>query len=270
MVDITNMTLKKILKVSAFDLSDDSLMAIMTLLKDTNFQNTADSVPIEAQGVEVAQFDTKRAFALTGSQAIVTEGLLAIQTGIPIETVKNISEIRHSEVLTVSGNKVTTAFKATGIAGAEIKWVYPRNPKNGFIDREKRIAQDLAVGEGKFTYDPATKEITFNTGDFKEGDEVIVFYYPVVAEAKKIVSRNDKFSKAALVEVDIAVEDLCTNEQYLGKFIIPNGKFSGAFDMAVDGTNPAVQNFEVKSQFDCSGSGELWRWFIYREEDMVA
>lgn len=269
-IEITNMVLKKVLGVRSFDLSDDSLMAEIKLLKDTNFQNTADSVPIEAQGIEVAQFDTKRAFTLTGSQAIVTEGMLEIQTGMPIETLLNTSDIRHSEVLEVSGDKATLTFKASGIAGTEIGWVYPRNKKNSFIDRENRLAQDTAVGTGKFTYDPTTKEITFNTNEFSEGDEIVVFYYPVIREAKKIVARNDKFSKSGLVEVDIAIEDLCTNEQYLGKFIIPNGKFSGAFDLSIDGTNPAVQNFEVKSQFDCSGKGELWKWFVYKEEDIAA
>jgi hypothetical protein len=268
-VGITNIVLKKIIKIRAFDLADDALIAEMSLLKDTTFQNTAESVPIESQGVEVAQFDTKRAFALTGNQAIVTEGLLAIQTGVPVETVKNTSDIRYSEVLTVKDDMAVTSFTAHGLPGREIGWVYPRNPKNSFVDTENKLEQDISVDAGKFTYDPATKELIFENGEFEDGEEIIVFYYPVIREAKKIVSRNDKFSRAALVEVDIAVEDLCTNEQYLGKFLIPNGKFSGAFNLAVDGTNPAVQNFEVKSQFDCSGMGELWRWFIYREEDIA-
>jgi hypothetical protein len=267
-VDISNIVLKKIIKIRAFGLANDSLIAEMSLLKDTTFQNSAESVPIESQGVEIAQFDTKRAFALTGNQAIVTEGLLAIQTGVPVETVTNTSDIRYCEILTVTDDKAVTSFVAHGLPGKEIGWVYPRNPRNSFVDTENKIEQDIAVDAGKFTYDAATKELVFDDDVLKDGSEIIVFYYPVIKEAKKIVSRNDKFSRAALVEVDIAVEDLCTNEQYLGKFLIPNGKFSGAFNLSVDGTNPAVQNFEVKSQFDCSGTGELWKWFIYREEDI--
>ena len=188
---------------------------------------------------------------------MVSGGLLAAQTGNKFEY--KTTKVLWTDYLTVNSGAAATTYTAVGTAGAEIKELYIRNT-NGTLGEQ--LEQDSAVGEGKFTYAPATKALAFNS-DVEDGTEIVVYYERNIV-ANVLANESDIFSTKAALYVDAMGEDKCANV-YRIQFFIPKADFSGEFSIEM-GDSQTTHEFEAESLAGACVSGNasaLWTFTIF-------
>lgn len=228
---------------------------VMDELQDTTISNAQEKVDITGRnGAKIAQLKRNKSVTITGNNGFLVGGGLAAQTGAEVE--QGTFNIRVSEVLTVKSNAVTMEGEPVGDPGAEIIALYKRN-QNGSMGT--KFEQDATASVGKFEY--SDKTITFSSGELKDGDQVVV-WYDKQTEAAKIVNDSKRYSKTLRGFIDITATDNCDNE-YHGQIVIPRADFSGEFDIAM-GSDATVHQFSIEALSDtCSGSGNLWEFYIF-------
>ena len=147
-------------------------------------------------------------------------------------------------------------FRSIGTAGDEIGTIYTKNA-NGSLGT--KLEQDTAAVDGKFAYDPATKEITV-TG-IADGTELVAFY-DVEVESARISNDSEKYSKVLKLYIDVVLQDQCDVE-YAGQLIIQRADVSGEFELSLGGDSFA-HAFEAESLAGgCTGSTNLWDLIVY-------
>ena len=230
---------------------------IMDEIQNGNISNTQEKSDITGRGGrKIGSLKKNKGVTVTATNGFVVGGALAAQTGTDIEDGK--FKVRMSDVLVVSGDKAKTHFKPSGVVGNEINVIYKKNP-NGSLG--EKVIQNSVAEEGKFAFSAETNEVTFNTGDFKEGEEVVAFY-DIVITSVKISNDSEKFSKVLRMYIDVTCQDNCDN-LYHGQFQIQRADISGEFELAMGG-DPTVHNLEAESLAGgCSGSTNLWDFIVY-------
>lgn len=265
-VNISSYLFKKVLRISAFNISTNELYGSLTLFNNLTFANGQEQTDVTAGGVKIAQLDYGKTATLTGESPLINDTILALQSGTTIETVMNTSNIAIPDTITITSDAGIAKYGGTGSVNSEIKFAYLLDSKGSPI---KTFTQDAVASTGKFSYSAATRELTFNTGEVPDGSKILIYTYPVVSEAKLITNDSNKFSKSARILVDIQVADVCDeSNEYLMRVVFENGKFSGTYEWAIDGQNPAVQSFEVSSMLPC-GDSKLWDAYIFDMDDVI-
>lgn len=266
MINKDHLVLKTITNGYAFSKVDSSLLADIDDLKNSTWENTAESTDVTGNfGVLIGSFDKSKGASFSGTSATIVDGLLALQTGSQIEIGEQLIP-NHMDYIEVSGEgTVTTAYKAEGTVGAEIKYLYKYESSSFNSVKYTQAAQADAT---HFAYDPATKVITLPTDVFKAGD-IVVAQYDFKCEAKRLTNVANKFPGVVRLELNAIFTDICTGLDYLGKIIFPNAKADGNFSFET-GDEPAVHNFSFKAMQDkCSGiNGIIWDYFVYDASDI--
>lgn len=236
---------------------------ILDELSDATIANTQEKEDITGKGGRLLNsLKRNKAVTISGTNGMLSAGLLEAQTGGEFEH-KTAANVEYSESLIVSSNEATTSYKATGTAGAEITALYVKDTSGA---AQTKLEQAATAAEGKFAYAPATKKLTFNTGDIADNTEIIVFYTRKVA-ADVLTNNSEKYSEKLRLIVDATAEDKCSNVYHL-QIEIPKADFNGDFDIAM-GDSQATHAFEANSLVstaNCGGSGiggALWTWTIF-------
>ena len=233
----------------------NELEFVMDELQDTTISNAQENVDITGRnGAVIAQLKRNKTVSITGNNGFLVGGGLAAQTGADVE--QGTFTIRMSEVLTVNSNAVTLSGDPAGEAGAEILAVYKRNENGTMGDK---FEQDVTASAGKFEY--SEKTITFSSGELQDGDQVVV-WYDQETEAAKIVNDSKRYSKTLRMYIDATAKDNCDNEYHV-QIQIPRADFSGEFDIAM-GSDATSHSWTVNCLSDtCSGSGNLWEFYVF-------
>lgn len=183
--------------------------------------------PVEHNGTgkggrKLANLKRNKAVTISGSNGMVSGGLLEVQTGSKFEN--KTTEVLWTDYLTVGAdNKATTNYKAVGTTGAEIKELYLKNADSTI---GKSLTQDTTASEDKFAYNPGTKEITFDAS-VVAGTEIVVYYNRKIL-ADVLTNYSDVYSSKATLYIDAMAEDKCANV-YRVQFYVPKADFSGEF-----------------------------------------
>lgn len=243
--------------IDAYDISTDGYLFTLDELTDAKIANTEDKTDITGKGGrKLSSIKKNKAVTVSGTNGLVSGHLLALQTGGDFAE-KDDAEVKWTDYLTVSGDKATTTGKAIGTTGAEIGGVYVKE-KDGSLGTEYK--QAAAAATGKFAYNPANKELTFNSGDIEDGTEIIVVYKRKV-KAHVLENISDQYSKKCKLYINALGEDRCGNT-YKIQFFIPKADFNGNFDFEM-GENQTVQAFEAESLAgSCDAGGALWRYTV--------
>lgn len=261
--------LRDILYITFESLETDQLIARIEDVKDGSFTNGQDTT-YATGGVgtpKLIPFDNNVSAMLSGSNALITDGLVKLQTGNDVEVLTSTTLLPVSEVLTVTSNTTTTTYTPTGTADEEIKFAYVVNSDGSWdtTDSDNIYEQASVIEADKFTL--SGKTITFNTGDLTDGTKVGVIYYPTVASAKEMTRSTDTFSSSARVTVYCVFVDACTDELLEGRIIFPKAKVSGSFEWSLDnGGDPSTQNFEVEALKSCTDA-TLWKSYVADSDD---
>ena len=260
-MNIDKFTITSYDQIIGFDRTTGSLEMILDELNDFKLSQEEEKADITGKGGRtIGSLKKNKKVTGSGTNGMLSGGALAAQTGSDIEDGEY--QIRYTDTITVTANAGTTTETAVGTIGNEIGTIYVRDANNAYISGGKKLTQTSATpATGEFSYDPATKEITFFAGDVADGTEVIAFYDAKVT-GKKISNDADKYSKTLQVFIDVTCEDGCDN-LFHGQFIIDRADFTGTFDIQ-GGSDPATQGFEFTSLPDlCTGKSLLWDFIVF-------
>ena len=256
-------TITSLETITAFGIDGEYLFTLDELQSAT-IANTQEKVDITgANGRKLNSLKRSKAVTVSGTNGLISTGLLAIQTGSETQT-KDSTAIRWTDYLTIESNAAATTYKAVGATGSEIENLYIKNA-DGTLGA--KLTQGSAVAEGTFTYDPTTKALAFNSGDYADGTEIVVYYDRNIAGAV-VENISDVYSQKCQLYIDAFGEDKCNNI-YRIQFYIPRADFSGNFDITL-GDNQAVHAFEAESLAGAkcgsnvaANAGTLWTYTIF-------
>lgn len=250
---------KKVRRIILNDLQTKKHKVTLNDLKNFSIKGSQETIYAEGQdGAKLAAFDINKVASIEATNGSVDEGYIALQTGSDVVKVTNGSAILYREEFEIQNGEtsVTLSYKASGDTGNEIKFIY-KGDNNGQPGED--YSQNAAASATEFAYAPDTKEITLPTGVFKNGDMVIVDYYPTFSEYEEIANDADKFSMSCEVIVDAWFTDLCSEADVPLQMYLPKGKVSGEIDLSA-GDQAAVQNINIESMTRaCKGDAKnLW------------
>ena len=154
---VADLTITSLETITAFDVVTGNYQFTLDELQDASIANTQDVTEITGKGGrKISQLKRNKAVTVSGTNGMISGGLLEAQTGGTFE--RKATEVLWTDYLTIDTNAATTSYKAIGTAGAEIEELYIRN-SDGTIGTE--LIQDSTTASGKFAYNPATKALTF-------------------------------------------------------------------------------------------------------------
>lgn len=266
MFNINDVTITSIETITAFDIATGDFKFVLDELQTATISQGQDKTDITGrQGRKLSSLKRNKTVTISGNNGLVSGGLMEIQTGCAFEN--KLTTVLWTDYLTVSNSEATTNYKAVGTTGNEIESVYVKNPDSTL---GKKMEQDAAVAEGKFTYDPATKKLSFfedaesGKQEIADGTEIVVYYFRQI-KADVLTNMSDTYSGKCALYVDAFAEDKCANV-YRVQFYIPKADFNGEFSIEM-GENQTVHAFEAESLAGACGAvgeaGALWTYTIY-------
>lgn len=255
---INDITITSLETITAFDIVTGAYRFTLDELQNAKIANTQDKTDITGKGGrKLNSLKKNKAVVISGTNGLVSGGLLELQTGSEFKSMDN-APIQWTDYLTITGNASATSYKAIGTAGNEIETVYIKNADGTLGDA---LTQDATAAEGKFTYDPETKALGFAEGAYADGTEIVVFYTRNI-QANVLENVSDTYSEKCKLYIDAFGEDKCSNI-YRVQFYIPRADFSGNFDFDL-GDNQSVHAFEAESLAgSCGAAGTLWTYTVF-------
>ena len=263
-MNIKDITITSLETISAFSIPDGAYLFTMDELQKTDISQTQETSDITGKaGRKLSTLKKSKAVEISGTNGFISGGLLELQTGNNFEN--KTTTVMWTDYLTVNAsNKATTTYKAIGTAGAEIAELYVKKT-DGSAD--VTLTQADSVSAGKFTYDPSTKELAFNT-DVASGTEIVAIYERNIT-ANVLTNQSDKFSGKATLYIDAMGEDKCGNI-YRVQFYIPKADFSGEFGFSL-GEDQAVHEFKAEALAGaCGAGGALWTYTVFGADTVDA
>ncbi len=260
-MNIDKFTITSYDQITGFDKSTGSLEMIMDEINDFTLSHEEESDPITGKGGRtIATLKKSKKVTGKGTNGMLSGGALAAMVGSEVEDGEYT--IRYTDPIVVASNKATTTEIAIGTVGNEIGTIYVRDNNKAYISGGKKLTQTSATpATGEFSYDPATKEVTFFAGDIADGTEVIAFYDARVT-GKKISNNSNNYSKTLQVFIDCCCTDGC-DQIFHGQFIINRADFNGTFDIK-GGSEPSTLGFEFTSLPNlCTGKSDLWDFIVF-------
>lgn len=255
---INDITITSLETITAFDITTGNHKFTLDELQNAKIANTQDKTDITGKGGrKLSSLKKNKGVVISGTNGLVSGGLLELQTGSEFKNVDS-APVKWTDYLTITDNASTTEYKAVGTEGNEIEKVYI---KDSIGEASVTLTQDASVAPGKFTYNPETKVLAFNEGDYEDGTEIVVFYTRNI-KANVLENNSDVYSEKCKLYIDAFGEDKCSN-LYRIQFYIPKADFSGNFDFDL-GDNQTVHAFEAESLAgSCGSAGTLWTYTIF-------
>lgn len=255
-MNINDITITSLETITAFDIVTGNYKFTLDELQNATVAQSQESTEITGKaGRKLATLKRNKAVTISGTNGLVSGGLLEMQTGGTFEN--KATEVLWTDYLTVTGGAAATAYKAVGTTGAEIEALYVKNA-DGTLGTA--LEQGDAAAAGVFTYAPATKALAFHT-DVVDGTEIVVYYKRKI-QADVLENESDNYSGKCALFIDALAEDKCSNV-YRIQFYIPKADFSGEFSFEM-GDNQTVHAFEAEALAGaCGAGGALWTYTIF-------
>ena len=265
-MNINDITITSLEVITAFDIATGNYKFTLDELQSATISQSQDKTEITGkQGRKLATLKRNKAVTISGTNGMVSGGLLELQTGGTFEN--KTTEVLWTDYLTVTDDGATTTYVATGTTGNEIDAVYIKNT-DGTLG--KVLEQNSSVSAGKFTYTPGTKKLAFNADEIADGTEIVVYYKRKI-KADVLENLSDTYSGKCALYIDALAEDKCSNV-YRIQFYIPKADFNGEFSFEM-GDNQTVHAFEAEALSGaCGASAALWTYTIFgvNTEDVTA
>lgn len=240
--------------ISAFDVVTGAYLFTLDELQSTSIAQSQDETEITGkQGRRLATLKRNKAVTISGTNGILSTGLMSLQTGSTLE--ETVTSVMWSDYLTVTSNAAATSYIAVGTEGAEIIDLYLVNA-DGTLGQQ--FTQAASVSAGKFTYNPSTKALAFNSGDIEDGAEILVHYNRSI-NAGVLDNYSDTYSGKCKLIINATGEDRCANIYHI-QINVPKADFNGNFSIEM-GDNQAVHAFEASSLSNACGSAA--KFFSY-------
>lgn len=256
-MNVNDITITSLETITMFNVVTGAYIGTLDELQNATIAQTEEKSEITGkQGRKLANLKRNKAVTISGSNGMVSGGLLEMQTGGTFEN--KATEVMWPDYLTVTGNKATTNYTAIGTTGAEIAELYLKSTDG---TANKQLEQSDAAADGKFAYDPGTKTLTFS--GVTDGTEIVVYYKRKIT-ADVLDNDSDVYSGKCTMYIDAMGEDKCANVYHI-QFYIPKADFSGEFSLEM-GENQTVHSFEAEALAGaCGAGGKLWTYTVFGE-----
>jgi len=256
-MNIADLTYTSIETISAYTIKDANYLFTLDELQDATIEQTEDKQEVTGKGGrKLSNLKRNKAITISGTNGLVSGGLLEMQTGGTFET--KTAKVMWTDYLTVESNAATSSYKAIGTKGDEIKELYVKND-DGTLGEE--YSQGSAAASKVFTYAPDTK--TFAFSGVADGTEIVAIYECEIADAAVLENEADTYSGKCRLYIDVLAEDKCSNVYHV-QFYIPKADFSGEFSLEM-GDNQTVHSFEAESLAGaCGKNNTLWTVTIFK------
>lgn len=260
-INIGDITITSIETITAFDIVTGDFKFTLDELQSATIAQSQEKTDITGkQGRKLNSLKRNKAVTISGTNGLVSAGLMELQTGSTFED-KNTT-VLWTDYLTVSGDAATTTYKAVGTTGNEIETIYIKN-SDGTLGES--LTQGATAAEGVFAYDPESKAITFAEDEVADGTEIVVFYTRQI-KAHVLENMSDTYSEKCTLYIDAFGEDTCANV-YRIQFYIPKADFDGNFELAM-GDSQTVHAFEAEALAgSCGTSGVYWTYTIFGADE---
>lgn len=257
-MNIRDLTITSLETITAFDISSGAYKFTLDELQNATVAQAQETTDITGKaGRKLATLKRNKSVTISGSNGLVSAGLLEMQTGSNFKN--EATEVMWSDYLTVTENKAVTNYKAIGVAGGEIIALYIQKD-DGTVD--STLEQAAATDAGKFAYNPTSKELTFT--DIADNTSIVVKYKRKV-QADVLKDESDTYSSKCTLYIDALAEDKCANT-YRVQFYIPKADFSGEFSFEM-GDNQTVHSFEATALAGaCGTKGEFFSYIVFGEK----
>lgn len=265
-MNINDIAITSLEVITAFDIATGEYKFTLDELQSATIGQGEEKTDITGkQGRKLTSLKKNKTVTISGTNGLVSGGLMEIQTGGKFEAKE--TEVLWTDYLTVSGDKATTNFTAVGTEGNEIETIYVKNSDGTLGDA---YTQGTATADKIFTYAPSSKEIAFSTDALEDGTEIVVYYKRNVS-ANVLENLSDNYSGKCALYIDALAEDKCSNV-YRVQFYIPKADFNGEFSFEMGG-DQTVHAFEAEALAGaCGTGGALWTYTIFgaNAEDVTA
>lgn len=254
---------EKIRYIEEFDPTTMKLLTRLTNVKDPSLTFTSDGTTVtDAQGAEIVTFYNAAQGELGYTNAIHSFDLMAEQFASEKQVASGDSKIKVpvSEVLEITGNKVTLKYVPVGTSKAEIKYVQLINDENEFGDTLEVAA---AVADGKFTIDAASKTLTFNAGT---AGRVIVDYYAEMSEAISLSKSTDSMPPIRTLHVYCYFRNKCdANIKYVGVIVFPRAQIDvSSVDVSLTPDGGHAVKYKLQKPY-CDEASKLATITVYKD-----
>lgn len=260
-MNVSDITVTSLETIDAFDIVTGGYLFTLDELQNATIAQGQEKTDITGkQGRKLSSLKKNKTVTISGNNGIVSGGLLELQTGSKFEN--KVTEVMWNDYLIVTEDKAVTTYKAVGTTGNEVEAVYIKNT-DGTLG--KTLTQDATAGDNTFTYDPATKTLTFAEGAIADGTEVVVYYKRQI-QASVLNNMSDTYSGKCALYINALAEDKCANI-YRIQFYIPKADFNGEFSIEM-GDNQTVHAFEAESLAGAgcgyhNQSGQLFTYTVF-------
>ena len=238
----------------------NNLEAMLDELQDATIENTQENNDITGKnGAVIGTLKRNKAVNVTANSGLIVAGALAAQTGSEVE--EGTFVVRATEILTVNSNSATLEGTPVGAEGAEIVTLRKKSASGMLTGTYEQDA--TASATGKFSYADGT--ITFFTGDFNDGDQVVVFYDMEVENAVKVSNDANTYSRTCRCYIDCQVQDRCDNI-YHGQIYIPRFDCDGNVTINLGGTDNVMSITGRSLKSLCSvgaDAGKFWDFIFW-------
>lgn len=254
-MNINDITITSLETINAFDVVSGAYKFTLDELQNATIGQNEDKSEITGKhGRKLSNLKRNKAVTISGTNGMVSGGLLELQTGCSFEN--KATEVLWTDYTTVTGNKANTGFKAVGTTGAEIEALYVKNTDGTLGDA---LEQAAAAADGKFAYNPESKELSFE--GIADGTELVIYYKRKIV-ADVLENDSETYSGKCALYIDALGEDKCANV-YRIQFYVPKADFSGEFSLEM-GENQTVHAFEAEALAGaCGAGGKLWTYTIF-------
>ena len=124
-MNVMDLTMTSIETITAFDVVTKNYKFTLDELQNVTIANTQEVSEITGrQGRKLANLKRNKAVTISGSNGMISGGLMEVQTGSDFE--HKATEVLWTDYMTVANHKAATEFKAVGTPGAEIDEIYLR------------------------------------------------------------------------------------------------------------------------------------------------
>ena len=264
-IKIGDVTFTSLETITVFDIATGDFRFALDELQNVTISQGQEKTDITGkQGRKLNSLKRNKSVKISGANGLVSAGLLELQTGSVFN--EAVTSVKWPDYLTVKENKATTNYKAIGTVGNEIAKVYVKNA-DGTLG-EALTQNATADAEGKFAYNPTSKELSFHEGELADGTEIVVFYNRNI-KASVMENRSDRYSEKGSIYLDGLGEDTC-GKVYHVQIHIPKGDFDGNFELAI-GDNQTVHNFDIEALAGaCGTAGTYFTYTIFGADEADA
>lgn len=254
---------EKIRYIEEFDPTTMQLLTRLTNVKEPTLTFTSDGTTVtDASGAEIVTFYNAAQGELGYTNAIHSFDLMAEQFASEKKVASEDNKIKVpvSEVLEITGNKVTLKHVPVGTSKAEIKYVQLINDENEFGETLEVAA---AVAEGKFTIDAASKTLTFNAGT---AGRVIVDYYAEMSEAISLSKTTDSMPPIRTLHVHCYFRNKCdANIKYVGVIVFPRAQIDvSSVDVSLTPDGGHAVKYKLQKPY-CDESAQLATVYVSKD-----